>query len=290
MTTNKQIAHLLEEISDLYKELDDEPFRMYAYQDAAQTARHHDESLAEIVKRDGAEALEDLHNIGEGIASVIGEFVSDGRSSLLDDLQASASPTALMDRVPGIGQKLANRIVKQLDIQSLEELEIAAHDGTLAEVEGFGEGRIRNVQDVLAGRLSRSAQRNRQALTRDNQEALPMPPVSLLLQLDDEYRKKSEQGKLKTISPRRFNPNNAKWLPIMNVSEQGWDFTVLYSNTKQAHELNKTRDWVVIYYKQNGKESHSTIVTETKGDLKDLRVVRGREDECRTYYEWEKTF
>lgn len=65
-----------------------------------------------------------------------------------------------------------------------------------------------------------------------------------------------------------------------------WHFTALFSNTARAHELNRTRDWVVIYfYDDDHDEGQHTVVTETSGRLKGRRVVRGREAECRDFYE-----
>jgi DNA polymerase (family X) len=73
----------------------------------------------------------------------------------------------------------------------------------------------------------------------------------------------------------------------MHAKREGWDFTVLFSNTAQAHKLEKTDDWVVIYFERDGKEHQHTIVTETKGSLEGKRVVRGREAESRKYYSTE---
>ena len=64
-----------------------------------------------------------------------------------------------------------------------------------------------------------------------------------------------------------------------------WAFTARYSNTARAHELGKTDDWVVLYYQRNGEEDQATVVTETQGVLEGKRVVRGREAECRSYYQ-----
>lgn len=71
----------------------------------------------------------------------------------------------------------------------------------------------------------------------------------------------------------------------MHVERDGWSFTALYSNTARAHDLGKTHDWVVLYYDQDGEEGQATVVTETHGPLGGKRVVRGREAECRRYYE-----
>jgi DNA polymerase (family X) len=66
-------------------------------------------------------------------------------SRVQDQLQGEVSPEKLFSQVPGVGEELAKRIVEQLDISALEELEQAAHDGRLAEVEGFGPKRVQNV-------------------------------------------------------------------------------------------------------------------------------------------------
>ena len=53
--------------------------------------------------------------------------------------------------------------------------------------------------------------------------------------------------KLATIAPRRFNPTGESWLPVLHTSRGDWHVTALYSNTARAHELGRTRDWVVLY-------------------------------------------
>ncbi|HEX4892717.1 MAG TPA: hypothetical protein VFV47_05470, partial [Hyphomicrobiaceae bacterium] len=64
-----------------------------------------------------------------------------------------------------------------------------------------------------------------------------------------------------------------------------WLFTVLFSNTLRAHELGKTRDWVVIYFHREGEpEAQCTVVTETRGPLAGRRVIRGREGDCVAHY------
>jgi putative hydrolase len=106
--------------------------------------------------------------------------------------------------------------------------------------------------------------------------------VATLLDVDREYRAKATAGTLRTIAPRRFNPEGKAWLPILHTRRDPWHFTALYSNTARAHELGRTRDWVVVYfYDDDHREGQHTIVTETQGPLAGERVVRGREAECR---------
>jgi ERCC4-type nuclease len=61
----------------------------------------------------------------------------------------------LFGQLPGISEKLARRIVEDLGVRTLEQLELAAHDGSLKRVKGFGGQRVREVKEALAGRLSR---------------------------------------------------------------------------------------------------------------------------------------
>jgi Holliday junction resolvasome RuvABC DNA-binding subunit len=247
--------------------------------------RDTDDSLAEMVVSGDGEALEQLPDIGEGLARVIADFVRTGRSDMLDRLQGEVSPEKLFTQVPGIGEELAGRIAKQLDVNTLEELEQAAHDGRLREVKGFGPKRVKSVRVSLAGMLSRAAQRRARQRAGDEEGLEEQPDVGTLLDVDAEYRRKAEAGALHKIAPKRFNPDDEAWLPILHTLRDEWDFTVLYSNTARAHDLDKTHDWVVIYYERDGQEDQATVVTGTHGRLEGKRVVRGRESECEHYYE-----
>jgi DNA polymerase (family 10) len=114
--------------------------------------------------------------------------------------------------------------------------------------------------------------------------AQQLPSVGLLLAIDAEYRKKAAADRLKKIAPKKFNPEGKAWLPIMSTEREGWKFTVLFSNTQRAHELDKTNDWVVVYYDNGSGERKCTVVTEFKGSLRGKRVIRGREKECSEYF------
>jgi hypothetical protein len=286
--TNDQIADVLDRIADLLEMKNANRFRIQAYRDAAQTVRPTDELVVERAWEDGDDALKELPNIGEGIARVITSYVHTGRSDFLDQLEGEVAPGKLFTRVPGIGDELARRIAEQLDISTLEGLEQAAYDGRLQEVEGFGSRRVRNVRVSLAGMLSTAAQRRRRE-GGEGEKPPEEPSVGILLDVDEDYRRKAEAGKLRKIAPKRFNPEGEAWLPILNTDRRGWHFTALYSNTARAHELNKTDDWVVLYYERDGEKGQATVVTETRGPLEGKRVVRGREAECRRFYEEQRS-
>ena len=112
------------------------------------------------------------------------------------------------------------------------------------------------------------------------------PSVEVLLGIDQEYRDKAKAGVLRLIAPRRMNPEGKAWLPVLHTRYGPWHFTALFSNTERAREMHRTRDWVVIYFSDDdgSEDGQATVVTERRGALTGMRVVRGREPECARHY------
>jgi DNA polymerase (family 10) len=287
--SNQEIAGLLERIAELLEMQEANPFRVRAYRNAAANIRSTEKRLATVFDQGGRSTLEELPGIGRSLSSTIAEYIRTGRSSYLARLQGQVAPEDLFAQVPGIGDVLAERIARELDVSTLPELEQAAHDGRLAEVKGFGPKRLQAVQVSLAGMLSRAAQRRVERGGRDDEKSTTeqedQPGVATLLEVDRQYRLRAGAGELPTIAPKRFNPEGEAWLPVLHTEAKGWRFTALYSNTARAHDLGATHDWVVLYYERDGEEDQATVVTERSGPLEGKRVVRGREAECRRYYQ-----
>jgi len=278
-------------------------WRVRAYSQAASTLRMMRRHAIEVLDREGVDGLIAIPTIGKSIAGAIEEMAWRGRWAQLDRLRGEVTPEETLMTLPGMGETLAGRIHDALGIDTLEELELAAHDGRLERLEGFGPRRVQAIRDMLATQLSRSPRRR----VRRVSEAPPPPPgpaddlpivpamvptepdverpdIGLLLELDVAYRARAESGELPTIAPRRFNPTGERWLPIWHVERDGWDFTLLFSNSAQAHQLGKTDDWVVVYWEHGGHEDQATVVTEYRGPLTGRRVVRGRERECLSWW------
>ena len=277
--TNRRIAETLEHVADLLEEQGEDVHRVRSWRLAAQEVRAHPEAMSDVFRVRGRAGLEAIPHVGVHLSAVIIELLRTGRCVALDRLRGEVTPADRFARLPGIGPELGERIHEELGIATLEELEQAAHDGSLLTVTGFGPRRVAGVRDVLAARL---AHRSSHGGPDQPSEA---PPVPLLLEIDRTYRTRAAAGDLPKIAPRRFNPTGEAWLPILREAQAGWSFTALHSNTALAHRLRKTRDWVVVYYHQTGRdERRATIVTETMGALRGRRVVRGRERECAEHY------
>lgn len=251
------------------------PFRVNAYIRAARTLRSMDTDARRILEKDGIEGLMKLPGIGKGLAAAIDEIARTGRLSQFDRLRGESSPEVLFQSLPGVGPELAHSIHETLHVDTLEALEVAAHDGRLDEVPGIGSRRAASIRAGLAQVLRRGRRYPRPARA--------APSVDVLLAVDADYRRLAAAGKLPKIAPKRFNPEGRAWLPVMHTERGDWHFTALFSNTARAHELGRTDDWVVIYYYDGDhQEGQNTVVTETHGPLRGERVVRGREREPRT--------
>lgn len=285
MLTNSVHADRLREAADLLEAQGANPFRVSAYRRAADTVRDLPEDLATLVDREGMAGLEALPGIGRGIASALLEMTRSGRWMQLERLRGSADPIELFTAVPGLGHRLAERIHDELHVDTLEALEVAAHDGRLETVPGVGPRRAAAIRSSLQSMLSRGRPRRAEPQATPGAGPHAGPSVETLLAVDREYRDKAHAGRLPTIAPKRFNPTGEAWLPVLHTEVDGYHFTALYSNTALAHQLDRTRDWVVIYfYDDEHAEGQHTVVTETHGPLAGRRVVRGREAECRRHY------
>ena len=272
---NRWIAARLREASALLAQQGANPFRAGAYARAAETLETLDRNVAAIIAEEGLDGLISLPHVGRSIAASIAEMVEAGRWGQLERLRGTLDPVKLFQTVVGIGPKLALDICNHLHVDSLEALETAAYDGRLEAVPGIGARRLAAVRHALAAMLQRRRPQRPPAGT-----ITPRPSAALLLDVDREYRQKADAGALPMIQPRRFASDGKPWLPILHTQRGDWHITALYSNTPRAHELGRTRDWVVIYYHTDSEpEGQATVVTEHFGPLSGRRVVRGRESE-----------
>lgn len=255
----------------------DNPYRVAAYLRGAETIGSLDEPVARLFAAKGVQGLDALPTIGAGLAAAIAEILITGSWSQLERLHGTIDAARAFEQVPGIGGELARAIHDTLHLDTLEALELACRDGRIAQVPGMDPERAQAICDSVATILDRRRDARRPRPVPTDQE----PTVKLLLEIDHEYRSKAAMGRLPKIAPKRFNPKAEAWLPVMHASRDGWHFTAMYSNTARAHELHKTHDWVVIYFYDNEHvERQRTVVTETRGSLEGLRVVRGRESDC----------
>jgi putative hydrolase len=209
---NTRAAGILRDCAELLGRQNANPFRVNAYIRAAQTLESLCTDVRDILRDEGIDGLMQLPAIGQGLASSIAEITRTGRLSQVDRLRDSADPEVVFQTVPGIGPSLARVIHDSLQVETLEALEVAAHDGRLVSAKGIWPRRAEAVRSGLAALLGRTRTGRR----------IPgeMPSVETLLDVDREYRRKVEADSLPKIAPRRFNPEGRAWLPILHTDRR----------------------------------------------------------------------
>ena len=132
MTINKKdIIRLLEQIA-IYMELKGEnPFKVSAFRKAAASIETDQRSLSEI------EDFTKLAGIGKGTASVIDEYIAEGKSTVLEELQAEV-PKGLIPllQIAGLGGKKIAKLYKELSITNADELMQACENQKVRELAG----------------------------------------------------------------------------------------------------------------------------------------------------------
>ena len=135
MPDKHQLARLLEEIAVFLELKGDNPFKIKAYNTAAQTIEKLDMELPQL-----AEHWSSIKGIGKTIGQQVEEFATTGELAFYHELKL-AVPSVLFDlvKIPGLGPKKALVLHEKLGIASVGELEYACRENRLKDIAGFGE-------------------------------------------------------------------------------------------------------------------------------------------------------
>jgi hypothetical protein len=272
---NLPVAEMLREMARLLEAQNGNRYRVAAYRHAADSLMAMPASVREVFERGGVAGLDALPTVGSGIAAAIGEILVTGRWRRLERLRGELDGGAVFRAIPGVGPQLSLRLHDELGVDTLEALEIAAHDGRLEHLAHLGPRRAAAIRAALTQLLDRNRTLRRSAARLSPE----VPPVESLLDVDREYRAAAEAGLLPTIAPRRFNPTGEAWLPVLHTRRGQRRYTALFSNTARAHRAGRTRDWVVVYLDDGPGDHQFTVITALRGALRGQRVVAGRESE-----------
>lgn len=134
---NADVAAIFEEIANLLEIQGANPFRIRAYRNAARTVGELGRDIRTLLEK--GEDLTQLPGVGDDLAAKIHEIVETGKCSILDKLHKELPPaiTELL-KISGLGPKRVKALYHDLDVQTLEQLYRAAHDGRIRQLAGFG--------------------------------------------------------------------------------------------------------------------------------------------------------
>jgi DNA polymerase (family 10) len=134
---NSDVANILNRVADLLEIEGANEFRVRAYRNAARTISTLSDNIADRVEE--GEDLTEMEGIGEDLAAKIEEIVKTGDLKQLEEIEQRTPPAlAAMLDIAGLGPKRVQKLYKQLDITSMDELRQAAENHRIRELEGLG--------------------------------------------------------------------------------------------------------------------------------------------------------
>ncbi|TAL10067.1 MAG: DNA polymerase/3'-5' exonuclease PolX [Nitrospirae bacterium] len=144
--TKREIAAVLEEMAFLLELKGENPFKVKAYSAGARVIESLPEEPSVLVQKG---ILRNVKGIGEGLAGVVTELVTAGRSTAHQEMKASF-PAGVMEMagVPGLGPKKIKALYENLGVGSVGELEYACIENRLVGLPGFGQ---KTQEKILAG-------------------------------------------------------------------------------------------------------------------------------------------
>ena len=146
--SNADVARFLVNLADLLEIQGANPFRVRAHRGAARTIETLTEPISRLVE-DPDRSPQDLSGIGKDLSEKVETIVLTGRLPQLDELREEVpAGVVAMLRIPGLGPKKVGVLFKDLGLESLDALEMAASEGEIAALKGFGE---KTEQSILEG-------------------------------------------------------------------------------------------------------------------------------------------
>lgn len=190
MMTNKEIGSYFALLADLMELHEENAFKIKSYAYAGRNLRNIDVPLAEM----SIDEMEKYEGVGNAIAHKIYDFVHNEKFELLKKY-LEITPKGIVEilQIKGIGPKKIRQLWKELDIETMGELEYACTENRLLELKGFGkktqESILQQIQFIHQNaRKFRWAQLEliAQEILEEIQQNYPQMPVSFC----GEYRRK----------------------------------------------------------------------------------------------------
>ncbi|WP_456433839.1 DNA polymerase/3'-5' exonuclease PolX [Thermosulfuriphilus sp.] len=143
---NKDVAEILRNIAALLEIKGDNPFRVRAYQRAAQNIESLTTDVAELAQ---AGKLERIPGVGKDLAAKIKEIIATGTCPKYEELKQKIPPELItLLSIPGVGPKTAKLLYEKLGIKSIEELERACLEHRISRLPGI---RTKTEENILKG-------------------------------------------------------------------------------------------------------------------------------------------
>ncbi|MDP2939030.1 MAG: DNA polymerase/3'-5' exonuclease PolX [Candidatus Omnitrophota bacterium] len=246
---NIEIATIFRKIANILEIKADNPFRIRAYERAAQNLEGLTEDLETITQEN---RLQQIPGIGKDLESKIKEFLQTGKIKFYEDLQKTI-PLGLLEilNIPSVGPKTAKLLYENLKIKNIEDLEKKAKTGKLI---GLPNIQQKTVENILRGIeiLKKGKERMHLAMASNAAEEF-MKPLGKL----SEVKKISVAGSLRRMK------ETVRDIDILIVSTQPKKIMDVFSKLTPVKQILAKG------------ETKSSVLTKDNIQV-DLRVVEAK--------------
>jgi DNA polymerase (family 10) len=146
--TRENLAEVLEEIALLLELKAENPFKIRAYRQGAETVRNFDGDIVELA---GKNELTGIKGIGDALRDKLHELASTGKLVFYEKLRAEF-PAGLFELfdLQGLGPKKVKALYEALAITSIADLKAACDAGKVAGLPGFGAKTQSKILEAIA--------------------------------------------------------------------------------------------------------------------------------------------
>jgi len=144
MSKNAEIANIFEQMAAMLRILDDNPFKIRAYKNAAVNVLELNESIEDRVSQDD---VTDIPGVGKDLANKVKEYVETGEIKEFDKLQEQVplEMTELLG-ILGLGPKTLALLYRELHVRGLEDLEKVLDSDEVLKFKGLGQKKVDEIK------------------------------------------------------------------------------------------------------------------------------------------------
>ncbi|MFI5323743.1 MAG: helix-hairpin-helix domain-containing protein, partial [Thermodesulfobacteriota bacterium] len=144
MSKNSEIAEIFEHMSDMLSVLDENPFKIRAYKNAATNILELNEDLEDVAARN---ELEEIPGVGKDLAEKIKAYIETGKIKEYEKLKEKV-PLELVDLlgIQGLGPKTLALLFKEYNVRNLTQLEKVLTGEEILKHKGMGKKKIDDIK------------------------------------------------------------------------------------------------------------------------------------------------
>ncbi|HSG30095.1 MAG TPA: DNA polymerase/3'-5' exonuclease PolX [Thermodesulfobacteriota bacterium] len=143
MSKNADIANIFSRIASSLQILDENRFKIRAYQNASRNISELSEDLEKLAK---SGSLSSIPGVGKDLALKIEEYLSTGKIEYYEKIQKEV-PSSLVDllRIQSMGPKTLSLLYKEFGVKNLTDLEKVLKTEELEKIKGMGKKKIEDL-------------------------------------------------------------------------------------------------------------------------------------------------